>query len=85
MGDEIVISMNRVGIGNIPSENFSREQSSPADVCVIRYGSILAGCVMKFVKFNNELQRNTDQRLLFTFFCCIFVVKKEFVKNYLNH
>jgi len=33
MGDEIVISMNRIGIGNIPSENFSREQSSPADVC----------------------------------------------------
>lgn len=82
MGDEIVISMNRIGIGNIPSENFSREQSSPADVCVIRYGNTRTGCV---VKYNNELQRNTDQRLLFTFFCCIFVVKKEFVKNYLNH
>jgi len=82
MGDEIVISMNRIGIGNIPSENFSREQSSPADVCVIRYGNILVECV---VRFNDELRRKSVRWLLFTFFCCIFVVKKEFVKNYLNH
>ena len=51
-------------------------------VCVIRYGNTRTGCV---VKYNNELQRNTDQRLLFTFFCCIFVVKMEFVNHYLNH
>lgn len=54
-------------------------------MCVIRYGSILAGCVVKFVKFNDELRRKSVRWLLFTFFCCIFVVKKEFVKNYLNH
>ena len=85
MCDEILISMDRVGIGNIPSENFSREQSSPADVCVIRYGNILAGCVVKFVRFNDELQRKSCSEVAFYVFllyiCCEEGICKELFKS----